>query len=100
MTPTLFDYIPPPHARGSTTSAAAADSITDVAGSLRARVLGHIAGTGGSTCDEIEAALDLRHQTASARVRELALLGRVRDAGGRRRTRSGRQAVVWVEVAP
>ena len=68
------------------------------AGTLRARVFAHVQeqGARGATCDEIEEALDLKHQTASARVRELALRGDLEDSGKRRDTRSGRKAVVWV----
>lgn len=88
----------PPFVRGSSTSEAAADSMTNASGKIRRQVLEHIVALGphGATCDEIEDALDLRHQTASARVRELALLSRILDSGRKRPTRSGRNAVVWV----
>lgn len=79
------------------TSIAAAQSIAEGAEQLRARVLVEIRERGGSTCDEVEVALDLRHQTASARINELMEEGRVRDSGQRRKTRSGRQAIVWEE---
>jgi predicted transcriptional regulator len=51
----------------------------------------------GITCDEIEIMLDMRHQTASARIRELSLQHRVRVIG-KRATRSGRMAQVYVAV--
>jgi Fic family protein len=55
----------------------------------------------GATCDEIERATGLSHQTASARLRELVLNGRIEDSGERRKTRSGRLATVWrVKAAP
>lgn len=50
----------------------------------------------GATDDEIERLLDMRHQTVSARRRELVLAGLVVDSGRTRATRSGRQATVWV----
>ena len=47
-------------------------------------------------CDhEIEDVTGLKHQTASARRRALVLRGLVEDSGLRRRTDSGRMAVVW-----
>lgn len=54
------------------------------------------AGSEGLTSEEVEQALGLRHQTASARIRELVQAGRVRDSGRRRQVRSGRWARVWV----
>jgi hypothetical protein len=53
------------------------------------------AGECGVTTDEIEKLFGLPHQTASPRVHELALMGRIVDAGTRP-TRSGRKAAVWV----
>jgi ribA/ribD-fused uncharacterized protein len=66
--------------------------------SLRALVREYVRGqtSRGATCDEVEAALSLTHQTTSARVHELMKLGAVVDSGVRRRTRSNRDAVVWV----
>lgn len=60
-----------------------------------ARVLKLIRERGGCTDDEIEVALNLRHQTASARRRGLVLKGLVVETAGRRKTRSGRRATVW-----
>jgi len=54
----------------------------------------------GATCDEVEAALSLSHQTASARIRELFQDGSIRDSGLRRNTRTGRKATVWEAVVP
>ena len=54
----------------------------------------------GATCDEIEVALSLSHQTASARVRDLFKAGSIRDSGLRRNTRTGRKATVWEAVLP
>lgn len=79
------------------TSDEAYASVIDEASRLRAEVHRAIrdAGDQGATCDEVEVRLAMRHQTASARVRELALRDRVVDSGTRRRTRSGRTAIVW-----
>lgn len=87
-----------PYANGSDTSEAAAVSITPKAEGLRLLVYRHIWRNGlhGATCCEVELALEMRHQTASARIRELYLSDDVRDSGRRRRTTSGRNAVVWV----
>lgn len=63
---------------------------------LRDRVYNLIASsTEGATDEEVEIALGLKHQTASARRRELVQAGRVVDSGSRRPTTSGRQAIVW-----
>jgi hypothetical protein len=48
------------------------------------------------TCDEVEVICKLRHQTASARIRELFVQSRIKDSGQRRLTRSNRTAIVWV----
>lgn len=88
--------------RLSQTSRQAAASMEEVAGSLRAAVLADIRACGllGATCDEVEVRLSLRHQTASARIRELALKGSIVDSGQTRPTRSGRPAAVHVGVMP
>ncbi len=49
----------------------------------------------GMTCDEVETTLQLRHQTASARIRDLVLAGAVIDTGIRRKTRTGSSARVY-----
>lgn len=80
------------------TSTEAAVSIQPIAHNMRMAVLAEIKrGRGrGRTCDEIETALDMRHQTASARVHELNTSAAIKDSGRRRPTRSGRNAIVWV----
>lgn len=66
----------------------------------RARIFERIeaCGEGGATCDEVEQALAMIHQTASARILELAQVGRIIDTGRRRPTRTGRNARVYVTV--
>ena len=49
----------------------------------------------GRTADELIVELDRGHATVSARVNELANAGWIVDSGIRRKTRSGRDAVVW-----
>jgi predicted transcriptional regulator len=71
----------------------------------RQHIYSAICHSGGMTCDELEVALNLRHQTASCFVRFLTqdkfLRPKIKANGepDRRRTRSGRMAIVW-EPAP
>lgn len=99
MTKERFDVQRPLH-NGAPTSKAAAESLSDEAlGRLRFDILKVIRRScaHGRTCDEIEALLDLRHQTASARIHELLYrYHRIVDSGTRRKTRSGRTATVYV----
>lgn len=80
------------------TSHDAADAIEGKAPSLRTQIYGYVhhKGRGGATDYEIENALELRHQTASARRRELVIKGMLFDSGRKRLTDSGRKAIVWV----
>lgn len=52
----------------------------------------------GLTCDELETLLSMSHQTASARLRDLVMRGDIQDSGKRRKTRTGRTAIVWTVV--
>jgi hypothetical protein len=94
--PTLYDGSPP--SEDSDTSRAAAKSMTVTSNSMRGQVLSIIDRylVTGRTDDELEEYTGWRHQTVSARRRELVLLGKVKDSGKRRKTRSGRSATVWV----
>jgi hypothetical protein len=81
----------------SDTSREAARRIEPVTGTLRLLVFRSILDSPhGRTDDEIEVLLDMRHQTASARRRELVQQGKVKDSGLTRKTRSGTPATVWV----
>lgn len=51
---------------------------------------------GGQTCDELEIALEMRHQTCSASITKLLYGKHLFDTGKRRPTRSGRAARVYV----
>jgi hypothetical protein len=90
----------PPYQKNSDTSLSASESMKQTAPVIRERVFSLIKiAPAGLTCDHIENWLGLRHQTCSARVRELVLKGRIHDSGRRRRTSSGRTATVW-EINP
>lgn len=67
-------------------------------GSDRRRVYDFIVERGetGATDDELEVALGLPHQTASARRNGLRDDGWLTDSGRKRPTRSGVDAIVWV----
>jgi hypothetical protein len=49
----------------------------------------------GMTVDALEQVLNRSHQSVSARVNELRNKGWLTDSGVRRKTRSGRPAIVW-----
>lgn len=97
-----FDFSAPkypetPGYSNPSTSKDAAKSMERKASALRLRVLAElqVRGDTGATCDELERALQLSHQTASARLREMALAKSIVDSGAKRATRSGRKAIVW-----
>lgn len=77
------------------TSEAAAESMVLPASGLRKKILDLIRDGGGFTCDEVERIFRIRHQSASARIRELVQDGWIEDSGESRKTRSGRKAIVW-----
>lgn len=81
------------------TSLAAYDSILPHASRLARKVYGVIK-RAGATCEEVERALGMKHQTASARIRELKDKHLVRDSGQRRKTTSGRLAAVMIVYQP
>ncbi len=86
------------YVKNSETSRAAARSMKPHLTELHLRVLMLIKGAGafGRTCDEVEnMMLGKRHQTVSARVRELYLMGFIYRTKRTRPTRSGRHAVVY-----
>jgi len=88
----------PPFVAGCDTSEAAADSVEESAGAKRARALREVVYSGprGCTCDEVEEGASMLHQTASARLRELVLMGFIYDSGTRRKTRGNRSARVYL----
>lgn len=56
------------------------------------------AGAEGLLCEEVENKTGLRHQTVSARLRELVDAGLLRERPIRRPTSSGRKAAPYVAV--
>ena len=68
---------------------------------LQAAVLGFVEERGprGATDEEIRLGLELSGDTARARRCELRDAGLIVDSGRRRKTRTGRRAVVWVSAA-
>jgi len=92
----LFAHIP---YSNPTTSRDAAETVRPHLAELEQKVLDAIRARRGATCDEVETMTGLSHQTASARIRGLALKGRIQDAGETRATRSGRKAIVWTTAA-
>jgi hypothetical protein len=86
----------PPSARGSVTSAAAADSLDgETLNAMQRRVLQLLQATpGGLTDEEMQRRLDMNPSTQRPRRIELARRGLVVEAGTRRAA-SGRWAVVW-----
>ena len=90
-------YPDPPAVSGAPqTSHDAAKSMRLHASRLALLVLDLIGAHAGMTCQEVEQGLCMRHQTASARIWELRKRGAIKDSGKRRKTSSGRNAIVWV----
>ena len=84
-----------PHQPHSETSREAAEEIRPVAGELRKAVFVYIKQHGGATDEEVQKALEMSPNTQRPRRVELVDRGMVRDSGQKRRTKSGRKAVVW-----
>ena len=82
----------------SPTSVAAAHAIESRAGSIRGRVYQWLMdeGQNGATDLEMQETLDIQADTQRPRRRELQERGLVIDSGKTRKTRSGREAVVWL----
>lgn len=80
------------------TSSEALKSMKAVIPSKRMDVYDHIKfQTFGATCDDVEVALGMKHQTVSARIRELVQMNLIVPRGVRK-TRSGRNATVWMKA--
>ena len=59
------------------------------------KVYEHILLNGGRTCDECERELNMSHQTCSATITGLKKEQSIQDSKVRRKTRTGRNAIVW-----
>lgn len=92
----------PPHVAGSDTSYEAAQALIHIAPTLRERVHAALTlfGLNGATDEDLEIKLRMRHQSVSARRRELERDGRAEKTGERRRNRSGRTARLYRAIAP
>ncbi len=88
----LFDICRRKHG-GNAQSEGANMSVSSSKHVQRSQILGEIQARGGATCDELEQALALSHQTCSARCSELLKEGAVKRIGVRM-TRSGRNAAI------
>ena len=91
----------PPAQAHSPTSVAAAKSIKKSIGPSHRRILEILAwmpwnDDGGWTDEEMQDHLDMGANTQRPRRCELVALGKIKDSGKTRPTRSGRDAVVWV----
>lgn len=98
---TLFDnptHARAPFARGSATSEAAAVAIQPQMNPLQAAVLDAIRARGeyGATDQEIEEATGLSGNTVRPRRGELKAAGRIQEAAFTRKTKSNRDASVWI----
>jgi len=89
-----------PFQKHSQTSIDAATDMRGCAPTKRKQVLHSIANAGarGVTDDEVQVMLNMNPSTQRPRRIELVERGLVVDSGGKRRTRSGRFAVVWRAV--
>lgn len=89
-----------PH-NGTDTSRAAAARQTEARRSAnRTRVLSElqVRGSTGATCDELEQAFGMSHQTASALLKGMRDDGLIRFDAARRKTRTGSPARVYYAV--
>ncbi len=88
-----------PH-NGTDTSMMAAEEIKPHLGRLQSEVYSYIVKqeVSGATCHEIAQMLNLSLQSATPRVYELRLKGKVRDSGHRRLTPTQRLAIVWIQA--
>ena len=89
-----------PYVSHSETSLQAAEQIEPSAATLRAKVLACLkAHPEGLTDEQLQELTGMEGNTERPRRRELELAGKIRKGEARRRTSSGRMAVVWVAVA-
>jgi len=95
LTPTVFAQ------RHSRTSVEAGEKIKPVLNFLERKVLEFFQAKGdaGATDEEAQEGTGLGGSTERPRRTSLVEHGLLRDSGRTRRTRSGRQAVVWIYIA-
>ena len=78
------------------TSREAYESVNRADDTLYTKVLNCIADNGSMTCDEVEIMLDGRHQSVSSRIRKGVQDGYLMNNGDKRKTRTGRNAILWM----
>jgi hypothetical protein len=103
LTPIVGEVLPSaPFVKGSATShdAAAQQTPRKLRGD-ESRIMASLASAGvhGMTCDELEVALSMPHQTTSARLASLSQHGFVTKTADRRPTRTGSMAVVYAATS-
>jgi hypothetical protein len=84
-----------PYVKHSDTSKAAAESMREDAGTLRHKLYSWLYDNGPATDEEAQLGIPMSPNTQRPRRRELQQAGLVYDTGERRKTKSGRRAVVW-----
>jgi len=91
----------PPHQRHSSTSRAAAIQMLPTAGTKRRLVYDLLLEWAkyGGTDEQIQVALQMPGNVQRPRRIELVAVGLVRDSGRTRKTKSGRQATIWVAAS-
>jgi len=91
----------PPHVAGSATSKQAADAIKPMRLSLFQRVHNFIEEREkwGATQEEIHLETGIKENTLRPRIRELEIKGLIEKTDETRKTKSGRNAVVYRAVA-
>ena len=94
----LFGDIDPPSQRHSDTSRAAAKEIKGKAAALRRQVYQWLLSYEGATDEEMQMHIPMEPNTQRPRRVELVNMGLVFDSGYRRKTRSGRYAVIWMAI--
>ena len=77
------------------TSRESRDELKKKRSKYRLSIRAYIEARHGATCDEVEVALCIRHQTASCFIRFMTQEGILEATPERRITRSGRKAIVW-----
>lgn len=94
----LVDRAKPPFQGHSVTSREAAKSIAKSSQTFKSMVHSFIKTSGdyGCTDEEIQTSLEMNPSTQRPRRVDLVRDGVVEDSGKQRKTRSGRNAVVWV----
>lgn len=97
--PTLFDWVDICASRHRNNPESAAANLATNKHRDRARILAHLGTVEDATCDEVEVALGMNHQTTSARMADAKAAGLIVPGSGKRKTRTGCLAQAW-RVAP